>query len=118
MSQMGHSRRFDSLPVTSGLASEADIIRQGRLVRFVPNADVSRCSKRCSHLIGRSKSTGREVSPGLALGHAHWHPPEWRALLEAGLDGLQCALDGHCNWKRSFKKALTSSWDLFAAASW
>ena len=34
----------------------------------------------------------------------------------------KAALNSHkacyCNWKRCFKKALTSSWDLFAAASW
>jgi hypothetical protein len=48
--------------------------------------------------------------------------PAW--ILEAAefcrqtLTELQGALDNHCNWKRSFKKALTSSWDLFAAASW
>ena len=64
---------------------------------------------------------GREdrpkASPGLALGHAHSRRIG-RALLGAGLDGLQGPLDGHCNWKRSFKNALTSSWDLFAAASW
>ena len=36
----------------------------------------------------------------------------WRAIAE--LDGMRV----HCRWKSSFKKALTSSWDLFAAASW
>ena len=41
-----------------------------------------------------------------------------RALLGVGQDGLQGALDRHGIWKRFFKKALTSWWDLFAAASW
>jgi hypothetical protein len=92
---------------------------------FVPNADVSRCSKRCrevwSYSITRSAGArGQAEKPHRAW---LWGMPTGtrrigRALLGAGLDGLQGALDGHCNWKRSFKKALTSSWDLFAAASW
>jgi hypothetical protein len=40
-----------------------------------------------------------------------------RALLGASPEVCK-ALCGHCNLKRSFKKALTPSWDLFAAASW
>jgi hypothetical protein len=95
------------------------------VVRFVPNADVSRCSKRCrevwSYSITRSAGArGQAEKPhrtwlwGMPIGTRRIG----RALLGASLDGLQAALDGHCNWKRPFKKALTSSWDLFAAASW
>src|ERR1041385_1526561 len=51
---------------------------------------------------------GPRWAPGL-----DWGEP----LLRAGLDRLQAGLDSHCNWKRSFRKALTPSWDLFAAAS-
>jgi hypothetical protein len=39
---MGQSRRFDSLPVTSGLTSETDIVRPPRHVRLVPTADMVR----------------------------------------------------------------------------
>jgi len=37
---LGHSRRFDLLPVTSDLPLSTDIFRSARLVRFVPTADV------------------------------------------------------------------------------
>jgi hypothetical protein len=44
-------------------------------------ADVSKCSKRCREVwsysitrFGRGERTGPEASPGLALGHTHWHP--------------------------------------------
>ncbi len=109
----------------SALPSTSDLRRRTLKVRFVPNADVSRCSKRCREV--RSYSITRSAG---ARGQAEKPHRGWlwgmpigtrrigRALLGAGLDGLQGALDGHCNWKSSFKKALTSSWDLFAAASW
>src|SRR4051812_24193899 len=37
---LGHSRRSDRLPVTSGFPPEADINRPARLVRFVPISEV------------------------------------------------------------------------------
>jgi hypothetical protein len=40
MSQMGQKRRFDPLPITSGLPRSTDIIYPARLVRFVPRADL------------------------------------------------------------------------------
>jgi hypothetical protein len=39
-SAVGHSRRFDAPPVTSGLPRSTDIIRPAQLVRFVPQADI------------------------------------------------------------------------------
>ncbi len=39
-SPKGHSRRFDSRPITSGLPQSTDIIRLARLVRFVPMGDI------------------------------------------------------------------------------
>ncbi len=39
MSASGHSRRFDPLPVTSGLPRTTDINRPASLVRFVPTGD-------------------------------------------------------------------------------
>ena len=36
MSEVGHSRRFGHLPVTSGLPQSTDIATPGWLVRFVP----------------------------------------------------------------------------------
>jgi len=53
-----------------------------------------------------------------ALGAFPLAPDRLGERFSGSLDGLQDALDGHFSWKRSFKKALTSSWDLFAAASW
>jgi hypothetical protein len=38
MSVVGQKRRFDPLPVTSGLPPGADIIRSTRLVWLVPNS--------------------------------------------------------------------------------
>jgi hypothetical protein len=40
MSAQGHSRRFDSLPVTSGLSSETDIARPTLQVRLVHTGDM------------------------------------------------------------------------------
>ena len=40
---MGHSRRFDPLLVTSGLAPGTDIKRPARQVRFVPDSDMHHC---------------------------------------------------------------------------
>ena len=42
MPAMGHSRRFDPLPATSGLPRTTDIIRPARLVRNVPTGDIAR----------------------------------------------------------------------------
>jgi len=39
MTVPGHSRRFDSLPVTSDLPRGTDIIGPHRLVRLVPDSD-------------------------------------------------------------------------------
>ena len=47
----------------------------------VSQADVSKCSKRSREVwsysitrFGRGERTGPEASPGLVLGHTHWHP--------------------------------------------
>jgi hypothetical protein len=40
---MGHSRRFDSRPLTSGLPSETDVIRPGLHVSNVPSG-LMQCS--------------------------------------------------------------------------
>jgi hypothetical protein len=40
MSEMGHSRRFDPLPITSGPPRSTDIVRPVTLVRFVPTCDI------------------------------------------------------------------------------
>jgi hypothetical protein len=37
MSELGHSRHFDGLSMTSGLPLEADIVTAGRHVSKVPN---------------------------------------------------------------------------------
>ena len=39
---MGHSRRSDSRPATSGLSPSADIARSARHFRFVPEADIGK----------------------------------------------------------------------------
>jgi hypothetical protein len=82
---------------------------------------VSRSSKRCREVWSYAITAG-------ARGQAEKPHRAWlwgmpigglgERFSGPGLDGLQGALDDHCNLKRSFKKALTSSWDLFAAASW
>jgi hypothetical protein len=41
MSQLGQSRRLERRPVTSGLPRLTDVIRPGRLVRFVPIGDIA-----------------------------------------------------------------------------
>jgi hypothetical protein len=41
MSETGQKRRFDPLPVTSGLPRSTDIIRPARHVRLVPEADLT-----------------------------------------------------------------------------
>jgi hypothetical protein len=46
MSELGDSRRFDSLPATSGLPPTSDVNRQAPLVRLVPEAAVSNRSIR------------------------------------------------------------------------
>src|ERR1700730_1450522 len=56
MSEVGQSRRFDAPPVTSGLPRSTDIVGPVRLVRFVPEAAISRrlisrCIKRGIDLI-------------------------------------------------------------------
>jgi hypothetical protein len=38
---LGQKRRFDALPVTSGLPRTTDIIRPARLIRFVPRTEVT-----------------------------------------------------------------------------
>src|ERR1700754_212437 len=40
MSALGHSRRFDPVPATSGLSRTTDIGRPGRRVREVPGSDI------------------------------------------------------------------------------
>ena len=47
-------------------------------------------------------------------------PPEGGSKFAKADLEIQAAVNNacHCNWKTCFKKALTSSWDLFAAASW
>jgi hypothetical protein len=40
MSQLGHSRHFDGLPMTSGLPLEADIVTAGRHVSKAPSTEV------------------------------------------------------------------------------
>ena len=42
---------------------------------------------------------------------------DWASASQGGPRRTARRAGRHCNWKRSFKKALTSSWDLFAAAS-
>ncbi|MDB5605880.1 MAG: hypothetical protein JWP25_2780 [Bradyrhizobium sp.] len=42
---MGHSRRFDGAPVTSGLRRLADILRAGRHVAKVPIDDIGRLAE-------------------------------------------------------------------------
>jgi hypothetical protein len=65
----------------------------------VPKPDVSGCSKLGVPIALKSAPIGSgRASRGWALTGGH-------------------SLDGHCNLNRSFRKALTSSWDLFAAAS-
>ena len=39
MSELGDSRHFDGLPMTSGLPLEADIVTAGRHVSKVPTGD-------------------------------------------------------------------------------
>jgi hypothetical protein len=41
MSAVGHSRRFDCRPATSGLPSETDIVSGDRHVSNVPSADIA-----------------------------------------------------------------------------
>src|SRR6266403_3325269 len=79
----------------SALPSTSDLRRRTLKVRFVPNADVSRCSKRCREV--RSYSITRSAG---ARGQAEKPHRGWlwgmpigtrrigRALLGAGLDGL------------------------------
>jgi hypothetical protein len=42
MSETGHSRQFDDAPITSGLPLWKDIVRKGRLGRFVPISDIAK----------------------------------------------------------------------------
>jgi hypothetical protein len=41
MSESGHSRHFDGLPMTSGLPLETDIVRASRHVSKVPIRDLA-----------------------------------------------------------------------------
>lgn len=43
---MGQKRRFDPLPVASGLLPVTDVNRRALLVRFVPQADVGQKCRR------------------------------------------------------------------------
>jgi hypothetical protein len=55
MSALGHKQTFASQKVMSALPPGADISGYGWHVRFVPKADVRRCSKSTSlfdHLVG------------------------------------------------------------------
>jgi len=45
MSLMGHSRRFDLGPATSGLLLRTDIVRPPLQVRSVPKGDIARLLK-------------------------------------------------------------------------
>ncbi len=46
MSQLGHSRRFDHAPATSGLPPSTDIVRVRRHVSTVPEGDLIRSPRR------------------------------------------------------------------------
>src|SRR5206468_5979278 len=56
MSALGQSRRFDPLPVTSGLPRTTDINRPAPLVRFVPTAEVTALF---DHFVGAGKKGRR-----------------------------------------------------------
>jgi len=56
MSEKGHSRHFDGLPVTSGLPLEADIVTAGRHVSKVPKPEVVTS---LNHLVGTSDQRER-----------------------------------------------------------
>ena len=62
MSDLGHSRRFGLLSVTSGLPQTADITRPGWHFAFVPLAAVSRCSE-----LSYETGHGREMIDLLAV---------------------------------------------------
>jgi hypothetical protein len=49
MSELGHSRRFDGRPATSGLPRSADIRRVRRHVSNVPVADAGRWTSGIKH---------------------------------------------------------------------
>ena len=53
--QMGHSRHFDGLPMTSGLPPEADVVTARRHVSKVPGADIPPCGS----TLGRNEKKGQ-----------------------------------------------------------
>jgi len=61
MSALGHKRTSESDQIMSALPPKADIVRPQWIVRFVPKADVSRCSKErlFDHLVGKRKERRR-----------------------------------------------------------
>jgi hypothetical protein len=58
MSEVGHSRRFDRVQLTSGLTPQADIIADRRHVSKVPQADS--CAAANRHLFDRLISADEE----------------------------------------------------------
>ena len=64
----GHSRHFDGLPMTSDLPRSTDIVRPARLVRFVPDAEVTGAPVQLGRIAHGPKGTfaeraGRESKP-------------------------------------------------------
>src|SRR5260370_40848247 len=72
MSQLGHSRRFDAPPVTSGPPQSTDIARPAPLVRFVPIGDIA--SIQLLRQLGRVMSSELPLLEGKVV-----HIPDVRA---------------------------------------
>ena len=81
-SVLGQSRRFDPLPVTSGLPRTTDINRRAPLVRFVPFATEMACPRRVrfypdSGLNDETRTRSVEASWRFAaVFYATSYPPE------------------------------------------
>ena len=65
MSALGHKQTLEHVRIMSALPPKADIGTQSRNVRFVPKADILRCSKK--HLDNMSLTYTKALSPVIAL---------------------------------------------------
>jgi hypothetical protein len=65
MSQLGHPRRLNGAPITSGPLPSTDIARPARLVRVVPLPDSCTVTREAYSINASARpSNGRETQPG------------------------------------------------------
>src|SRR6266704_874893 len=90
MSRLGHSRRFDGRPATSGPPPSTDVIRTAQQVRFVHRSGLmhrSHC-KLFDHLVRAGDERWRHVEADCLGGFEVYHQLELRGLNDRQLGRL------------------------------